>query len=222
MKTDAEIQKDVMEEIRWEPLLNASEIGVAVKNGVVSLSGAVDTYGKKIAAEEAAKSVFGVKAVAEEIEVKLSSFGKKNDVEIAEEVLRSLRWHTSIPEDRIKVKVEDGWVTLEGEVDWEYQKIAAKNTSENLMGVKGITSLITIKASVAAKDIKNKISAAFHRSATIDSEKIQIEIRGSKAILSGKVRSWSEKEEAASAAWNARGITSVENKLTIDTEIYAY
>jgi osmotically-inducible protein OsmY len=222
MKTDPEIQKDVMEELRWEPILNASEIGVAVKNGIVTLSGTVDTYGKKIAAEEAAKSVLGVKAVAEEIEVKIGSFAKKNDVEIAEAVLRSLKWHTSIPEDKIKVKVENGWVTLEGEVDWEYQKNAAKNTTENLLGVKGISNLITVKPSVTAKDVKDKISAAFHRSATLDSEKISIEIRGNKAVLSGTVRSWAEKEDAANAAWNAQGITSVENKLVIDTEVYAF
>ena len=222
MKTDQEIQKDVMEELRWEPLLNATEIGVAVKNGVVTLSGIVDTYGKKIAAEEAAKSVFGFKAVAEDIQVKLSSFGAKSDTELAEEVIKSLKWHTSIPDDKIKVKVENGWVTLEGDVEWEYQKNAAKSTIENLLGVKGISNLITVKPSVTVKDIKNKISAAFHRSATVDSEKINIDVRGNKAILSGTVRSWAEKEEAANATWNAQGISSVENNITIDTDVYAY
>ena len=222
MKTDAEIQKDVMDELKWEPFLNASEIGVAVKNAVVTLSGTVDTYSKKEEAENAAKRVSGVKAVAEDIEVKPFATSMKNDTEIARMIADSLKWHSAVQEEKIKVKVEDGWVTLEGEVEWEYQKDAARNAIKNLSSVKGISNLITVKPSVTAKDIKQKIALAFHRSATIDAGKIEIDIIGNKAILSGKVRSWAEKKDAENAAWKAQGITSIENKLIIDTEVFAY
>jgi len=222
MKTGLEIQKDVIDEIKWEPFLNASEIGVAVNNGVVTLSGTVNTYSKKRAAEDAAKRVAGVKAVAEEIEVKLFATSVKNDTEIAQRITDSLKWQSAVQENKVKVTVEKGWVTLEGEVDWEFQKKAIKNIVSNLTGVKGIGNLITVKPSVSAKDIKQKIAAAFHRSATIDSEKIQIDVHGNKAILSGKVRSWAEKKEAQNASWSAPGITFVENKLEIDTEVFVF
>ncbi len=222
MKTDAEIQRDVMAELKWEPFINASEIGVAVQNGVVTLSGIVDTYSKKLTAEEAVKRITGVKAVAEDIEVRFVDAAVKSDTEIARRIADSLKWHSAVQEEKIKLTVENGWVTLEGQVDWEYQKNAVKSTIENLAGIKGISDLITVKPTVTAKDIKLKIASAFHRSAAIDSEKIQIEIIGNKAVLKGKVRSWIEKKEAQDAACNAPGITSVENKLDIDTEIFAY
>ena len=222
MRTDSEIQKDVMDEFRWEALLNASEIGVAVKHGIVTLTGSVDTYTKKLAAENAAKNVVGVKAVAENIEVKLTSYGKRNDTEIAEAVINALKWHTAVKEDKVKIKVEDGWVSLEGEVEWEFQKTAARSTVENLSGVVGITNNIKIKPQVGATDLKKKISAAYHRNATIDAEKITLDVVGGKVTLRGKVRSYAEKKDAETAAWLAPGVDKVENNLEIDTEVYAY
>lgn len=222
MKTDQEIQNDVMDELKWEPFLTASEIGVAVKNGIVTLSGTVDRYAKKIAAETAAKKVNGVKAVAEDIEVKLGTSSKKNDTEIAEAAIIALKWHSAMQENKIKISVENGWVTLEGDVDWEFQRNSAKYMVENLIGVVGITNNIKIKTVVASTDVKRKIASAFHRSATVDSEKINITLEGTKVILSGKVRSFAEKKDAENAAWLAPGVNSIENKLEIDSEVLTY
>lgn len=222
MKTDVEIQKDVMEELKWELLQNANEIGVAVKDGIVTLSGTVDTYYKKLQAERAAKKVLGVKAVAQEINVQLAERGKRTDAEIASAVLNALAWHSSIPEEKIKVKVEKGWVTLEGEVEWDFQRNYSKSAVENLQGVVGISNNIRIAPKLKSADVKNKIFSAFHRSATLDSDAINITTEGSKVILTGKVRSFVEKKDAEKAAYLAPGVTQVENKLVIDTEVYSY
>jgi len=221
MKADNDIQKDVMAQLNWEPFLNASEIGVAVKNGVVTLSGIVDTYSKKMMAEKAAKKVRGVKAVALDIQVGVSPIFKKTDSEIAETVLNALRLHTAVQEDRIKIKVENGIVTLEGDVEWEYQRKAAKSAIENLPGVRDVLSYITVKPRVAASDLEQKISAAFHRSASIDAEKVSVETIGSKVILKGTVRSMAEKDDAEDAVWAAPGVITVENKLYIEEEAFA-
>ncbi len=222
MKLDSEIQKDVMAEIRWEPLLNVSEIGVSVKNSIVTLSGTVDTYTKKLKAEEAAKRVVGVKAVVENVDVKVSSLGQKTDADIAEAVVNALRWHTSVPDEKIKVKVEKGWVNLDGSVEWEFQRNSAKNAITNLSGVIGISNNIKIMPTLKVTDIKNKIASAFQRSATIDSEKINIIADGSRITLTGKVRSYTEKKDAENAAWLAPGVDRVENKIEIDSEVYAF
>jgi len=221
MKADNDVQKDVMAQLNWEPFLNASEIGVAVKNGVVTLSGIVDTYSKKMMAEKAAKKVSGVKAVALDIQVGVSPIFKKTDSEIAETVLNALRLHTAVQEDRIKIKVENGIVTLEGDVEWEYQRKAAKSAIENLPGVRDVLSYITVKPRVAASDLEQKINAAFHRSASIDAEKVTVETIGSKVILKGTVRSMAEKDDAEDAVWAAPGVITVENKLYIEEEAFA-
>jgi VCBS repeat-containing protein len=220
MKSDVQIQQDVIEELKWEPFLNASDIGVSVKNGIVTLSGQVDAYSKKIAAEKSAKNVNGVKAIAEDIQIGVSPTHDKTDTEIAEAVLNALKWHTAVQEEKIKIKVEDGNVRLDGEVEWEYQRSNAKTAIENLSGVKSVINFITVKAKVLAADVTEKIMDAFHRSATIDAACIKPEITGNKVTLLGKVRSVSEKEDAESAAWNAPGVTTVENRLLVDEPEY--
>ena len=222
MKSDIQIQKDVMDELKWEPYLNASEIGVAVKNGIVTLSGQVDTYSKKLSAEKAAKRMAGVKAIAKDIQIGVSPAYNKPDTEIAEAVLNALKWHTVVQEEKLKIKVENGNVTLEGEVEWEFQRINAKTAIENIAGVRSVINLITVKPKIAASDIERKISAAFHRNATIDAGKITAEVMGSRVTLRGMVRSFTEKEDAENAAWAAPGVTGIDSKLEIGVPEYAF
>ncbi len=215
MKSDIQVQKDVIDQLKWEPFLHDSEIGVAVKNGIVNLSGQVDSYYKKLSAENATKKIAGVKAIAEDIQIGVSPASNKTDTEIAEAVLNALKWHSAVQEEKIKIKVENGNVRLDGEVEWEYQRTSARSAIENLTGVLSIINLISVKPKVTASDIQQKISSAFHRSASIDAGKITVEVKGSKVILRGNVRSFVEKDDAETAAWNAPGVTSVESKLKI-------
>jgi osmotically-inducible protein OsmY len=216
MKTDKQIQQDVMDELLWEPSLNAAEIGVAVKDGIVTLSGAVDSYAKKSAAENVAKNVAGVKALAEDIEVKFSGSFKKNDSEIATAIMQALKWNSFVQDEKIKVKVDDGWVTLEGEVEWGFQIARIKSVINDLIGVRGISNLITVRPRVNMKEVKNQILAAFNRHANIDANLITIETVGNKVILTGKVRSLAEKRDAEKAVWSAPGVAIIENNLLVD------
>jgi osmotically-inducible protein OsmY len=215
MKTDQKIQQDVLDQLKWNPLLKASEIGVAVKNGIVTLSGQVNTYQKKVEAEKEAKKVAGVKAIAEEIQVGISPLFKKTDPDIAEAIINALKWNTSIPEETLKVKVEEGIVTLEGDVEWAFQRKSAEEAVVNLAGVRSVINNIKIKQKVMPDDVKQKISATFHRHASIDADKIQVEILGTKLTLKGKVRSFVEVEDAERAAWSAPGILTVVNNLEV-------
>jgi osmotically-inducible protein OsmY len=216
MKNDAQIQKDVIAQLNWEPVLNAAEIGVSVKEGIVTLNGIVDTYTKKLAAERVAKGVSGVRAVAEDIQVGVSPFFRRTDTEIAEAVLNALKWHTAVNED--KIKVEDGVVTLDGQVEWDYQRRAAKTAIENLSGIRTIYNFISVKPAANPVDIKKKITDSFHRMASVDAEKLSVDIIGSKAILRGRVHSIKEKEDAADVAWAAPGIMNVDNQLEVVVE----
>jgi osmotically-inducible protein OsmY len=222
MRTDADIQKDVMTQLRWEPLLNAEQIGVGVKNGIVTLSGIVDSYNKKIGAETAAKKVVGVRVVAEEIQVGSSPLFDRTDTEIAEAILNVLKWHTAVPEELLEIKVEKGIVTLEGEVKWNFQRTAALEAVKNLAGVRGVNNYITIRSVASQADIKDKISAALARHAVIDAEKIRVELAGNRVVLSGTVRSLAEKDDAEHAAWSAPGVSSVDNQLIVAVAELSY
>ena len=208
MKTDAELQQDVMNELKWEPTVKAAEIGVAVKDGVVTLSGYVDSYVKKWAAERAAARVFGVRAVAEAINVRLPGSLKRSDEDIARAVANVLEWNVLVPHDRVEVQVQDGLVTLSGEVNWGYQKFAAEEAVRYLMGVVWFSNQITVKPTVKPQDVKGKIVSAFQRNALLDSRRITVETRGGRVILSGSVRSWGESRSPVGGLGRTRRVRS--------------
>jgi osmotically-inducible protein OsmY len=213
MKTDSELQKDVMTELQWEPSIKAAEIGVGVTDGVVTLSGHVDSYIKKWTAERAAARVFGVKAVAEEIQVRLPGSLKRSDEALARAASDILEWNVAVPHDRVKVQVQDGVVTLSGEVDWWYQKDAAEDAVRKLVGVVSVSNNIIIKSTVEPQYVKDKIESAFRRNALLDARRIKVETHGGKVILRGSVRNWAEREQVQWAAWAAPGVSEVESHI---------
>ena len=215
--SDLELKKSVEAELNWEPSINAAEIGVAVKDGVVTLTGRVESYWEKVAAEGAAGRVARVRAVANELEIRLPSSSERTDEDIARAAVNALDWFVSVPSDRIKVKVSKGWVTLEGTVDWQYQKSAAERAVRDLIGVKGVTNVVEVKPRVSATEVKSAIEAALKRSAEVDARRITVETDGDKVILRGTVRSVAERHEAERAAWRAPGVRTVENQVTIGT-----
>ncbi|KAB1157610.1 BON domain-containing protein [Flavobacterium luteum] len=221
MKTNEQLQKDVLDALKWEPQLHAAEIGVTAKDGIVSLSGTVNNYGKKIAAEKAAKNVAGVRAIVEKIEVTYPNSGVKTDEEIANNVLKALLNNWNVPDEKIKVEVEDSWVTLTGEVSWNYEKEAAKNSIDNIPGVRGVINNIKVKSVLKNELEKKLIEKALHRHSSINANNIHVEVSGTKVILSGKVKSMYQKEEAGKIAWKTPGVWSVENNIVVEYD-YEY
>ena len=215
MSHDDQLQKAVLAELSWEPSITAAHIGVTADHGTVTLTGHVNSYGQKHAAEMATGRVKGVKAIAEEIEVRLPFEIKRDDADIATAAANRLAWDTGTPRDAIKIKVEAGWVTLTGQVDWHFQKEAAQREIRNLMGVIGVTNQVTVKPHVDTAHLQDDIQFALNRSIFFQPEKVHVSARDGHVKLTGTVNSWRERQTAASTAWAARGATSVENDLIV-------
>lgn len=216
MKSNQELQKNVVDAINWEPLLQAAEIGVMASDGVITLTGSVDTYAKKAEAESAAKNVGGVKTVVENIEVVFNEKNKRSDSDISQAIGNAFKWHWDIPVEKVQVTVENGWVFLTGEFQWNYQKEAAKNAVSNLIGIRGITNNITIITSSKDTLEKRDIEIAIGRNSAINSKDIAVYVFNNVVTLKGHVDSWYQKCEAGRIAWNAPGVIEVENDLYVD------
>ncbi|GLK99276.1 BON domain-containing protein [Dactylosporangium matsuzakiense] len=217
-RTDEQIQRDVLTELKWDARLQPNEIGVIVKGGVVTLTGWVDSFVKKWAAEQAVERVRGVRAVANDIEVRLPGWAERTDADIAAAVARALEWDAVLPPDAVTASVSNGWVTLRGEVEWEYQRREAERQVRRLTGVRGVTNLVTVrpKSNPSPDALRRKIQEALIRAAEVDAEQIDIDVQGDTVVLKGTVRSWAEREQAERAAWSAPGVTTVKNRITVE------
>lgn len=219
MKTDTELQHAVMEELAWEPSVDAAEIGVAAESGIVTLSGMVKSLPQKWAAEKAAQRVSGVKAVTDEIVVKLPGDSELSDTDIARAAVNALDWNASLPRGRVTLVVSHGWITLEGTLQFHYERVAAEYAVRGLTGVKGVTNLISVKPpQTSPRDIKHRIEQAFERAADLDAQTISVEAREGKVVLRGTVDSWAERERAELAAWAAPGVSRVENEILVTSD----
>ena len=217
MKTDADLKNDVLTELTWDPLVPEAKVGVAVSEGVVTLTGHLDTYAEKIATQRAVERVSGVKAIALEMEVVPQGIHKRSDTEIAMAIEHALGWNSSVPKDRVKVAVEKGWVTLSGELDWNFQRRAVERMLRPLKGVVGITDNITLKALPMPVNLATRIQDALVRQASREARRIDISMDGSVVTLRGRVHSWAEKNAAEGATWSAPGVSRVNNELTVES-----
>jgi len=215
MRTDMELQKDVAEELKWEPRLTEDEIGVTVKDGVVTLTGFVPDYAQRRTAARAAERVAGVRAVAQELVVKVPEMFHYSDTELAHRVVNALTWDVEVPIQKIQAKVEDGWVTLEGTVEWQFQRNAAERAVRYLGGIKGVTNMVTIAPAASPFDVAQRIKAALHRTADIEAKRVEITARDGKVVLTGSVRSWPERADIERAAWSASGVKTVDDRLAV-------
>ena len=213
--TDRELQQHVQNALDWEPSIESTEIGVSVDNGIVTLRGDVHSYAERSAAERVALRVYGTKAVANDINIRLTSPYERTDTEIAQAAVSALKWNTMVPADKVNLAVSNGWITLTGTTDRQYQRDAAARAVRDLMGVKGVTNNITLKPHVKAGDVQSKIEAAFKRSAEIDARRVNVTASDGKVTLAGNVRSWAERREAERAAWAAPGVMQVEDRITV-------
>jgi osmotically-inducible protein OsmY len=213
--TDKDLKQHVQSALDWDPSLDASDIGVSVDEAVVTLRGNVSSYAEKVAAERVALRVYGVKGVADDLAVHLASAFERTDTEVAQAAVSALKWNTIVPNDRVTVTVTNGWLALNGTLEWQYQKDAAARAVRDLTGVKGVTNNIAVQPRVKTIDVRDKIEAAFKRSAEIDARRVNVTAQDGKVILSGNVHSWAERTEAERAAWAAPGVTQVEDRLAI-------
>lgn len=215
MKTDAQLKQDVAAELEWDPLIDTARIGVEIKNDIITLAGHLDSYPQKLAAERAAQRVAGVKAVAVEIDVRIPGSSQRTDGDIASAASDALRWNALVPGDRVQLKVEDGWITLGGELDWAYQRSAAETAVRDLVGVRGVFNRIELKPKVSAANVKTKIEAALQRAAHFDADAITVNVEGGKVVLKGRVHSHAERRIVEDATWAAPGVTSVVDQILI-------
>jgi osmotically-inducible protein OsmY len=215
MKSDSDIKRDVEAELAWDPDINAADVGVSVKDGVVTLTGFVRSYAQKWEAEKAAKRVDGVRAVANDIEVRLPAGDERPDPEIARDAVAALKSNLPYSSENIKIVVKSGWVTLEGEVEWQFQRARAEESVRRIRGVKGVSNFIALKPGVSPGDIKSKIEEAFKRNAEVDANNITVEVNGGEVTLRGSVKSWAERQEAERTAWRAPGVLKVNNLITV-------
>jgi osmotically-inducible protein OsmY len=213
MKTDSELRHDVERELEWDPSIDERRIGVAVMDGVVTLAGEVSSFSEKWRAERAVERVKGVRGIVNELDVKL--LAERSDVDLAKSAADALKWNVMVPSDAVKVEVDHGWLTLTGEVRWDFQRRAAEKAVRDLPGIRGITNLITVRPRVQPEDVKEKIEETFKREATVDASRVQVEVVGSEVTLRGTVRSWVERQEAEKAAWAAPGVDAVHNYITV-------